>query len=208
MSQLEKLTLYRTRISNAGLAQLATLKNLKDLDVRYTRVTATRREGSSGEASRRDGAVPGFVEPHDEARGRDGAPSRAKARPPIGKWLSAIGATRAACATATPWRSCSPPRRLHDRELALLQELPHLEELSLRDTEVSALGLAHLSKLARAEDARSQLDVAVRFGARPSEAAHGAAEPGSRSHARRRIGAGGAGRDDHSFASWISAARP
>ena len=32
-----------------------------------------------------------------------------------------------------------------DREVAILQELPQLEELNLRDTEISDLGAAHVS---------------------------------------------------------------
>jgi hypothetical protein len=40
MTNLEELSLYRTKVSNAGLARLASLSRLRALDVRYTRVTA------------------------------------------------------------------------------------------------------------------------------------------------------------------------
>ena len=145
MSQLEKLTLYRTRISNAGLAQLAALKNLKDLDVRYTRVTA-------GGVKDLQAKLPGVTVLFQDSSSRTAKRAvemsavAGKGEAAIGKWLSAIGATvqmRGGHAVAVVLTSTS----INDRELALLQELPHLEELSLRDTEVSALGLAHLSKL-------------------------------------------------------------
>src|SRR5262245_61651949 len=40
MTNLGELSLYRTKVSNAGLARLANLSQLRDLDVRYSRVTA------------------------------------------------------------------------------------------------------------------------------------------------------------------------
>ena len=39
MKSLEALNLYRTLVTNSGLAQLQALKHLTDLDVRYSRVT-------------------------------------------------------------------------------------------------------------------------------------------------------------------------
>ena len=84
--------------------------------------------------------------PHGEARCRNGRGRRQRRETAIGKWLSAIGASvrmREGHAVAVGLASTS----MNDRELALLQELPHLEELSLRDTEVSDLGVAHLAGL-------------------------------------------------------------
>ena len=39
MPKLEVLNLYRTKITNSGLAKLQTLKGLADIDVRYSLVT-------------------------------------------------------------------------------------------------------------------------------------------------------------------------
>jgi hypothetical protein len=39
MPELEELSLYRTKVSNAGLAKLAALKRLRALDLRYSRAT-------------------------------------------------------------------------------------------------------------------------------------------------------------------------
>ena len=69
------------------------------------------RQGASGEAAGSDGALPGLVGPHDEARGRhgDGDAGRAKPRSESGSPRSARPST---CATATPWASASHRRRL------------------------------------------------------------------------------------------------
>jgi Leucine-rich repeat (LRR) protein len=145
MTQLERLTLYRTRISNAGLAQLASLKNLKDLDVRYTRVTASGIKDLQAK-------LPGLTVLFDDSS--SGASKRAvevgsvagKGEASIGKWLSSLGGTvrmRDGHAVAVGLSSTS----ITDRELAILRELPLLEELSLRDTEVGDLGATHLATL-------------------------------------------------------------
>ncbi len=44
MEHLEVLNLYRTRVTNTGLAKLQNLKGLVDLDVRYSRVTSNGLE--------------------------------------------------------------------------------------------------------------------------------------------------------------------
>ena len=145
MTQLEKLTLYRTRISNAGLAQLTALKNLRDLDVRYTRVTTA---GVKDLQSR----LPGLTVLMQESSSRetkravDVGMVAGKGEAAVGQWLTAIGASvsmRDGRAVAVGLNSTS----ITDRELMLLKDLPQLEELSLRDTEISDLGLPNLAGL-------------------------------------------------------------
>ena len=145
MTQLQTLTLYRTRISNAGLAQLAALKNLRDLDVRYTRVTASGVKELQAK-------LPGLTVLYQDSSVRTAKRAvemgavAGKGETAIGKWLSSIGASvrmREGHAVAVGLASTS----VTDRELALLKELPQLEELSLRDTEVSDLGMVHLAGL-------------------------------------------------------------
>jgi hypothetical protein len=41
MTGLEELSLYRTKVTNAGLAKLANLKQLRAVDLRYSRATAS-----------------------------------------------------------------------------------------------------------------------------------------------------------------------
>ena len=159
MTQLEKLTLYRTRISNAGLAQLTTLKNLRELDVRYTRVTAS---GVKDLQSRLPGLTVLLQESssRETKRAVDVGTVMGKGEAAVGQWLSAIGATvrtRDGRAVAVGLNSTS----ITDRELAILKDLPLIEELSLRDTEISDLGLPNVCGLACAQEARSQLDVPV-----------------------------------------------
>ena len=79
-------------------------------------------------------------------RAVEAASVKGKGEEAIGKWLRSIGASgqhREGHAMAVALASTS----MTDRELALLKELPQLEELSLRDTEMSDLGVVHLAGL-------------------------------------------------------------
>jgi hypothetical protein len=136
MTRLESLSLYRTRISNAGLAQLAALKNLRDLDLRYTRVTET---GVKDLQARLPGVTVLFQDSsaRSSKRAVEMTAVAGKGEAAIGKWLSSLGGMvqmRDGHAVSVGLSSTS----ITDRELALLKELPLVEELSLRDTEVSA----------------------------------------------------------------------
>ena len=143
LSSLEELTLYRTKVSNAGLARLAHLTQLRALDVRYSRVTA------SG-VKELQARLPGVAVLADDAGNRTARRSvevasvKGKGEEAIAKWLRSIGAqvhVRDGHTTAVSLAS-SP---ITDREVAILQELPRLDELNLRATEISDLGVAHLS---------------------------------------------------------------
>ena len=90
MSELQELNLYRSQITNAGLAKLQRLKKLTDLDLRYTRAT-----GSGVEAMRRalpearilfQDAAPAPL----DAAARTSKPAAAT-QPAIAKWIEQIG---------------------------------------------------------------------------------------------------------------------
>ena len=146
MSSLEELTLYRTKVSNAGLARLAHLTQLRALDVRYSRVTA------SG-VKELQARMPGVAVLADDAANRT---ARRICRSRVGQRQRRRGDREVAAhrsarrcklrdGHATAVSLASSP--ITDREVAILQELPQLEELSLRDTEISDLGAAHLSAI-------------------------------------------------------------
>src|SRR5439155_3415424 len=147
MPGLEELTLYRTKVSNAGLARLTHLTELRALDVRYSRVTAS---GARELLARIPGVRVLVDDPSKGAARRavDAAPVKGKGEEAVANWLRSIGAQvrlRDGHAIAVSLASTS----ITDREVAMLQELPELEELSLRDTEISDLGAAHLSSIRR-----------------------------------------------------------
>jgi Leucine-rich repeat (LRR) protein len=143
MTELEELSLYRTKVTNAGLAKLANLKQLRSVDLRYSRATASGvrellaslpkcevqlQNSSIGEAKRTASA--------ESAAGKgEGA---------IAAWLRSIGGTvqmREGHVTGVSMKSTS----ITDRELAIFTKLPQLEELSLRNTEISEVGVTRLS---------------------------------------------------------------
>src|SRR5213592_2062978 len=141
MARLEELTLYRTKVSNAGLARLAEMTELRALDVRYSRVTAA---GVKELLAR----VPSLTVLADDASNRptkrtvDAMSVKGKGEDAIVKWLRAIGAqVRIEEGHAVAVSLGSTP--ITDGDIAILQELPQLEDLSLRDTEISDLGAAH-----------------------------------------------------------------
>src|SRR5439155_9224516 len=132
---------------NAGLARLTHLTELRALDVRYSRVTAS---GARELLARIPGVRVLVDDPSKGAARRavEAAPVKGKGEEAVAKWLRSIGAQvrlRDGHAIAVSLASTS----ITDREVAMLQELPELEELSLRDTEISDLGAAHLSSIRR-----------------------------------------------------------
>src|SRR6185295_6058857 len=136
---------YRTKVSNAGLARLTNLTQLHALDVRYSRVTAS---GVKELLTRIPGVGVLVDDPSNRTSTRavEAASVKGKGEETVAKWLRSIGAQvqlRDGHATAVSLASTS----ITDREVAILQELPQLEELSLRDTEISDLGAADLTRI-------------------------------------------------------------
>src|SRR2546428_1655579 len=132
MTSLEELSLYRTKVSNAGLARPTNLKQLPQLDVRYSRVTAAGVK----ELRARLVDVAVLVDDSSDRTARrtaEVASVTGKGEAAVSTWLRSIGAQvriRDGRAVAVSLDSTS----ITDREVAVLQELPQLEELSLRDT--------------------------------------------------------------------------
>jgi hypothetical protein len=90
MPDLEELSLYRTRVSNAGLAKLSALKKLRVIDLRYSRVT---RSGVSEMAAKLPNAEILVIESSSRAprRAKDAAVVAGQGEMAIADWLRSIG---------------------------------------------------------------------------------------------------------------------
>lgn len=145
MTGLEELSLYRTRVTNAGLAKLANLKELRTIDLRYSRATASGVQelvaslpkcdvifqASSNEVAKRATSVESV-----EGKGETA----------IAAWLRSIGGTvemKDGHVTGVSMKSTT----ITDREIEVFTKLPQLTELSLRNTEVSDIGVGHLASI-------------------------------------------------------------
>src|SRR6185436_9134748 len=87
--ELRDLNLYRSRITNAGLAKLQSLKKLEMLDLRYSGVTSAGVQAFHS-------AVPKckitFVDSAPRvSRSKNAAPPRGAGEPAIAQWLQAMG---------------------------------------------------------------------------------------------------------------------
>jgi Leucine-rich repeat (LRR) protein len=143
MTELEQLSLYRTRVSNAGLARLWHMERLNDLDVRYSRVTSAGVDELLKRLPRARVQFQQSAEPHLE-RTVDVSSIQGKGDAAIAEWLRSIGAEvrlRDGNVVGVSLASTS----ITDAEVAVLKEFPQLEELSLRNTQVSNLGATHLA---------------------------------------------------------------
>ena len=89
MESLEVLNLYRTRVTNSGLATLQSLKKLTDVDVRYSRVTPNGVDALHAALPRREDPVRWCCPPQTQvaAAGRP-ADSTEQA---IAAWVKAHG---------------------------------------------------------------------------------------------------------------------
>jgi Leucine-rich repeat (LRR) protein len=143
MTDLEELSLYRTKVTNAGLAKLANLKQLRSVDLRYSRATASGVHELLASLPKCDVQLQNSA--IGEAKRAASAESVAgKGEAAIAAWLRSIGGTvqmRDGRVTGVSMKSSS----ITDREAAIFAKLPQLEELSLRNTEISEVGVAHLS---------------------------------------------------------------
>ncbi len=145
MTGLEELSLYRTKVTNAGLAKLANLKELRAVDLRYSRATASGvHELVAGLPNCK---VMFQASSNGEVKRATSAESvAAKGEPAIAEWLRSIGGTvemHDGHVTGVSLKSTS----ITDRELEILSKLPQLAELNLRNTEISEVGAAHLSSI-------------------------------------------------------------
>ena len=126
MKRLQVLGLYRTRLSNAGLARLQELKELADLDLRYSRVT------SNGVESLRAALPLSRVQFSGSSGGRPKAPgtARPEGRSPeaVRSWVQALGGTAEFEGGALKAADLSTTA-VSDAQLAFLAS-PDLERLS------------------------------------------------------------------------------
>src|SRR6185437_9564747 len=136
--------LYRTLVTNSGLASLQALKNLTDVDVRYSRVTtngvAALRAALPEVTVRFDGAALSKATPPGAAKPTDSSPQA------IAKWIRLMGGSADMVdgrLTAVSLASTS----LSDAQLAFLADLPDVQKLDLHVTQVSDLGLASIQRL-------------------------------------------------------------
>src|ERR1035438_9417104 len=144
MIHLRELNLYRSHITNAGLAKLAPLKELVALDVRYSRVTAGGVEAIHA-------ALPGCAV--EFVGGAAGPTAGAAAVRPSGtsekavaEWIKALGGK--AEFKDGELRSVSfASTRVGDAQLDYLSGLSTLETLDLEATETGDLGLRAVKSL-------------------------------------------------------------
>jgi Leucine-rich repeat (LRR) protein len=145
MTGLQELSLYRTKVTNAGLAKLANLKELRSIDLRYSRATASGVKELVASLPKLD--VMFQSNSNGEVKRTTSAESvAAKGEPAIATWLRSIGGTvemKNGHVTGVSMKSTS----ITDREMEIFTKLPQLAELSLRNTEVSEVGVAHISSI-------------------------------------------------------------
>jgi hypothetical protein len=142
MTGLEEL-LHRTKVSNAGLAKLARLKNLRALDLRYSRATASgARELMAAvpacKVMLQDSSI------RETKRTSEAAAVAEKGEDAIAGWLRSIGAKvqlEGGHLTGVSLKSTS----ITDREIAILAKLPHLTELGSRYRGRWCRALAHIA---------------------------------------------------------------
>jgi Leucine-rich repeat (LRR) protein len=143
MSQLEELSLYRTKVSNAGLAKLAALKNLRSLDLRYSRATGAGVRELTSNLPKVDVLIQDSSAPPPK-RAKEATLVATQGEAAIAEWLRAIGGKAELSGEHVSSVSLKGTT-ITDAELAILAKLPSLIDLDLQHTEVSSVGLAHLS---------------------------------------------------------------
>ena len=143
MPHLRELNLYRSRVTNSGLARLAALHELSAVDLRYTRVTA-------GGVDALRAAVPAC---EIEFVGAVPAPANAKTARPRGggdkalaAWITALGG-KAVVAGGKLREVSLATLRIGDAQLAALAGAVGIEKLDLEATEAGDLGLQQLARL-------------------------------------------------------------
>src|SRR5262249_24991441 len=137
------LNLYRTRVSNTGIAQLAGLKNLSAVDLRYTRVTPTGVDSLHT-------ALPEcqieFVAAALPATSAKPQHPRGTGQKALAGWITSLGGEAGFAGGKLKSVSLSTAP-IGDAQLAALAPATGIEKLSLEATETSDLGLQHLRGL-------------------------------------------------------------
>ena len=143
---LEVLNLYRTSVTNAGLAKLQSLKQLTDLDVRYTRVTSNGLEALRAAVPRHSRALRRICRCASE-RALELAKPSGTTDEAIAAWVKALGGNtemRGGHLVAVNLSSTT----ISDTQLQYLDDLSSLEKLDLQVTQIGDLGMEPVRKMA------------------------------------------------------------
>ena len=142
---LRELNLYRSRVTNAGLAHLAKLKKLRLVDLRYSNVT------SAGVQTLRE-ALPNTKivyfdsSPANVSENLDGPANDTE--PAIATWIRALGG-EVTVANGSVEKVSLARQRFTDAQTVELGKLTSLRQLDLEATDVSDLGLKEVATFPR-----------------------------------------------------------
>src|SRR5262249_22594288 len=140
MPELRELNLYRTRVSNTGIARLTGLKNLTAVDLRYTRVTSTGVDALPA-------ALPQcqieFVTAAAPATGAKALRPSGTGEKALSEWITSLGGKPGFAGGKLKSVSLATVR-VGDAQLAALAAATGIEKLSLEATEAGDLGLQHI----------------------------------------------------------------
>src|SRR6185369_5546680 len=89
MEHLQVVNLYRTRVTNSGVARLQGLKELTDVDLRYSRVTGNGVDSLRTALPNSKVQFTGSLMPRPKTAGAD-RPSGSTDKA-IGEWVKAMG---------------------------------------------------------------------------------------------------------------------
>ena len=144
MKRLQVVNLYRTQITNAGVARLQELKELTDVDLRYSRVTANGVEALRSALPNCKVQYVGASTIRPKTAGA--ARPAADTEPAIAAWVKALGGATESDGGRLKGIDLSYTS-VSDAQLSHLSGLTGLERLSLEVTQVGDLGMAALQGL-------------------------------------------------------------
>src|SRR5205823_808951 len=144
MEHLQVVDLYRTGITNSGLARLKGLKDLTDIDLRYTRVTSNGIESLRSSLPNLKVQFVGSATVRPKTAG-SAKPSDNTDRA-ISAWVKAMGGVTTFAGEKLQAIDLSSTS-VSDAQLSYLSGLAGLENLNLEVTQVGDLGLAALEGL-------------------------------------------------------------
>src|SRR5207248_10763847 len=146
MTHLRSLNLYRTQVTNAGVAKLVGLKDLVSVDLRYTRAT-----GSGVDTLRT--ALPHCAVAFIGGSGERAAGSKPAAKPAgkdeksLADWVTSMGGT-AKFVSGHVRQISLAGTTVSDAQLVYLRAAVELEKLNLETTETGDMGAQSLAALA------------------------------------------------------------
>src|SRR5205807_9494256 len=144
MEHLQAVNLYRTRITNSGVARLQALKELTDIDLRYSRVTSNGVEALRASLPNAKVQFAGSSTVRPKTAG-SAAPA-ANTGKAIAAWVKAMGGSAEMDGERLKAIDLSSTS-VSDAQLSHLSGLTGLEKLSLEVTQVGDLGIASLEHL-------------------------------------------------------------